>query len=374
MLRAVFALTPEYLRGDASGAAENYMDYGIQLGRRFRALKAWMVFRSVRGRGPARAHSRAHPSRAPVRAWIVADPHFEVMAPVRMAVVCFRVRREELMPGELDSLNEAIVDSVNESGEAYLTHTRLRGSTAIRVAIGNVLTTETDVRKCWDSIRAARFVLSRRSWKPNRPVPRAILVGVQVPSVDDVAHTASLAELGRLVKTLGYEVVATVSQKRGAIDSSAVLGKGPPRGARGDDGRDRHRRIGGRRAEVEGPRALRRRRRRRSRKRAVTEPDEDAGPKPEFVIVDHELSPNQARNLERATGAQVLDRTGVIVEIFHRHARSREAKLQVEMARLKYVAPRLRESSAGPGRQQGSAPASPTSSSIAARFAIASRS
>ena len=73
----------------------------------------------------------------------------------------------------------------------------------------------------------------------------------------------------------------------------------------------------------------------------------------EYVIVDHELSPSQIRNLERATGAQVLDRTGVIVEIFHRHANTREAKLQVEMARLKYVAPRMRESSAGGGRQQG---------------------
>src|SRR6202044_3779936 len=72
----------------------------------------------------------------------------------------------------------------------------------------------------------------------------------------------------------------------------------------------------------------------------------------EFVIIDHELSPSQARNLERATGAQVLDRTGVIVEIFHRHAHSREAKLQVEMARLKYVSPRMRESPGG-GRQQG---------------------
>jgi GTP-binding protein HflX len=78
----------------------------------------------------------------------------------------------------------------------------------------------------------------------------------------------------------------------------------------------------------------------------------EAGPKPEFVIVDHDISPSQARNLERATGAQVLDRTGVIVEIFHRHAHSREAKLQVEIARLKYVSPRLRESSAG-GRRQG---------------------
>ena len=78
-----------------------------------------------------------------------------------------------------------------------------------------------------------------------------------------------------------------------------------------------------------------------------------AGPRPEFVIVDHELSPSQIRNLERATGAQVLDRTGIIVEIFHRHANTREAKLQVEMARLKYVAPRLRESGGGGERQQG---------------------
>src|SRR5450755_3417697 len=83
------------------------------------------------------------------------------------------------------------------------------------------------------------------------------------------------------------------------------------------------------------------------------EPDPETPPKPEFVIVDHDISPSQARNLERATGANVLDRTGVIVEIFHRHAHSREAKLQVEMAQLKYIAPRLRESSAGGERKQG---------------------
>ncbi|WP_224580616.1 GTPase HflX [Bradyrhizobium barranii] len=82
------------------------------------------------------------------------------------------------------------------------------------------------------------------------------------------------------------------------------------------------------------------------------EPDSEVQPKPEFVIFDHEISPGQARNLERATGAQVLDRTGVIVEIFHRHAHSREAKVQVEIARLKYVSPRLREAP-GSGRQQG---------------------
>jgi GTP-binding protein HflX len=184
------------------------------------------------------------------------------------------------------------------------------------------------------------------------PVPRAILVGVQLPDVDDVAHTASLAELGRLVKTLGYEVVATVSQKRAGIDSSTVLGKGRLEELAA---------MTGGTGVVESV-AVARKSKARERfegadntepEAAVAEPGEDAGPKPEFVIVDHELSPNQARNLERATGAQVLDRTGVIVEIFHRHARSREARLQVEMARLKYVAPRLRESSAGPGRQQG---------------------
>src|SRR3954470_5930871 len=134
-------------------------------------------------------------------------------------------------------------------------------------------------------------------------VPRAILVGVQVPSVDDVAHAASLAELGRLVKTLGYEVAATVSQKRAAIDSNAVLGKGRLEElaamtggsgiveslavARKSKARERFEA-----SEEEEP-------------EAAAEPAPDAGPKPEFVIVDHELSPNQARNLERATGAQV---------------------------------------------------------------------
>src|SRR5688500_2159445 len=135
------------------------------------------------------------------------------------------------------------------------------------------------------------------------PVPRAILVGVQVPSVDDVAHAASLAELGRLVKTLGYEVVVTVSQKRDAIDSSAVLGKGrlaELAAMTGGSGR------------IESLAVARKSKARERFEGAedddeaeaeVVESDTDVGPKPEFVIVDHELSPNQARNLERATGA-----------------------------------------------------------------------
>jgi GTP-binding protein HflX len=184
------------------------------------------------------------------------------------------------------------------------------------------------------------------------PVPRAILVGVQTPDIDDVAHAASIEELGRLVKTLGYEVVGTISQKRDEIGGGTVLGKGRLEELAGVTGGT------GVVGSMAKPRKSRARERfeeaddKRPNAREVAPPDLEALPKPEFVIVDHDISPSQARNLERATGAQVLDRTGVIVEIFHRHARSREAKLQVEIARLKYVSPRLRES-AGGGRQQG---------------------
>jgi GTP-binding protein HflX len=182
------------------------------------------------------------------------------------------------------------------------------------------------------------------------PVPRAILVGVQLPDVDDVMHAASLAELGRLVKTLGYEVVGTVSQKRAEIGGATVLGKGRL---------EELAELTGGTGVVESMAPVRKSKARErfddtgSRKPVSAADEPDPQRKPEFVIVDHEISPSQARNLERATGAQVLDRTGVIVEIFHRHAHSREAKLQVEIARLKYVSPRLRESSGGGGRQQG---------------------
>jgi GTP-binding protein HflX len=191
---------------------------------------------------------------------------------------------------------------------------------------------------------------ARRIMETKAPVPRAILVGIQLPDVDDVMHAASLGELGRLVKTLGYEVVGTVSQKRDEIGGATVLGKG-----RLEELAD----MTGGTGVVESMAPVRKSKARErfddtgSRKPTGTSAESDPQRKPEFVIVDHEISPSQARNLERATGAQVLDRTGVIVEIFHRHAHSREAKLQVEIARLKYVSPRLRESSGGGGRQQG---------------------
>src|SRR5665213_1612216 len=184
------------------------------------------------------------------------------------------------------------------------------------------------------------------------PEPRAILVGIQTPSVDDAEHAASIEELSRLVKTLGYEVVGTISQKREGTGGGTVLGPGRLEELAAITGGTG---VVGAMAIPLKSKALKLFENAGEKMHgSQIGPDRETSPKPEFVIVDHEISPSQIRNLERATGAQVRDRTGVIVEIFHRHAHSREAKLQVEIARLKYVSPRLRESSARSERQRGS--------------------
>ncbi len=182
--------------------------------------------------------------------------------------------------------------------------------------------------------------------------PRAVLVGVQLPGVSDDEHASSLAELGRLAKTLGLVVVDRVSQKRSALAAGAVIGEGKLR--------ELGRATGGSGVVPSGVPAHRR----RAEDSSDPDPseayeaeaeDREAAPteRARIVLVDHEISPSQARNLERATGAEVLDRSAVILAIFQRHARSREAALQVEIARLTYMAPRLRESGGGKDRQAG---------------------
>ncbi|RYZ01967.1 MAG: GTPase HflX [Myxococcales bacterium] len=192
------------------------------------------------------------------------------------------------------------------------------------------------------------------------PRPLAILVAVRLPDVDADAAESSLAELARLVTTLGYDVTARVLQTRSSLGPAAVLGEGKLKElARltGGSGSTQPILPGGRRnsaqADSEDDYEL---------EEDDYEDDEaDDGeealeaPAQEIalVAVDHDISPSQLRNLERATGVTVLDRTGVIIEIFHRHAKSREARLQVEIARLNYEAPRLRESPKGKERQAG---------------------
>src|SRR6266853_1246481 len=126
-LRRVFTLVPEYLRGDTVEAEKNYMDYGIQLGRRFRALKAWMVFRSF-GRAGMAARIRDHLRLANLLAdWVKIDNRFELAAPVVMPVVCFRFvatdkkNSESVHESKIDMINSEIVERINASGRAYLT-------------------------------------------------------------------------------------------------------------------------------------------------------------------------------------------------------------------------------------------------------------
>jgi aromatic-L-amino-acid decarboxylase len=156
-LRRVFTLVPEYLRGDTVEAEKNYMDYGIQLGRRFRALKAWMVWRAF-GREGIAARIREHLRLANLFVdWIKTDSRFELVAPVVMPVICFRFigmvgapqRGVPTKDPELDSLNSEIVQRINASGRAYLTQTKLNGRTVMRIGLGNILTTEEHLRKMW---------------------------------------------------------------------------------------------------------------------------------------------------------------------------------------------------------------------------------
>ncbi len=148
-LRRVFALVPDYLGGDSARADIDYMDYGVQLGRRFRAIKAWFVWRSFGRQGMA-ARIREHFRLARLFAqWLEKDGRFEILAPVTMGVVCFR---------PVDYSDEAcgvMVDRLNAHGQTYLTRTKLHDRVAIRLALGNVLTTETHVHKVWRLIRDA---------------------------------------------------------------------------------------------------------------------------------------------------------------------------------------------------------------------------
>ncbi len=153
-------------------------------------------------------------------------------------------------------------------------------------------------------------------WYAARPMPqdtkekpkRAVVAAVQLSSVSDVEFEASLTELRQLAKTLGFKAVGTFTQKRARFDQTAYFGTG-----------------------------------KREELRSLAE-------SADVILVDHEISPSQARNLEKETGCEVMDRTMVILEIFHRHARSRAARAQVEIARLGYMAPRMREAAklAGP--------------------------
>ena len=152
VMRAAFALTPEYLRTIEAAPVRNLMDTGIQLGRRFRALKLWMVMRYF-GADGIRARLGEHMRLARrFASWVDASPDFECLAPVPFSVVCFRAR-PAIEHGDLDRLNERILEAGNASGEIFISHTRLNNQYALRLAIGNLHTTEAHVYRAWELLQ-----------------------------------------------------------------------------------------------------------------------------------------------------------------------------------------------------------------------------
>jgi aromatic-L-amino-acid decarboxylase len=155
VLRRALALTPDYLANKQSGAVINLMDLGIQLARRFRALKLWMVLRYFGANG-IRARISEHIRLAQQFAhWVSRDPDFELLAPVQLSLVCFRAAPRSLKDDEdgLDALNEALLDRVNASGEIFLSHTRLNGRYALRLVVGHIRTSEVHVARAWELLR-----------------------------------------------------------------------------------------------------------------------------------------------------------------------------------------------------------------------------
>jgi aromatic-L-amino-acid decarboxylase len=152
-LKQAFSLVPEYLT-TAEENVNNYMDWGVQLGRRFRSLKLWFVIRSFGVEGII-SHLREHCRLAhELASWIDNETDFERLASVPFSVVCFRYHpRGILEEAKLEQLNTQIIDRINATGKAFLSHTKLHGKYTIRVAIGNIRTTEKHIANLWNLIK-----------------------------------------------------------------------------------------------------------------------------------------------------------------------------------------------------------------------------
>jgi aromatic-L-amino-acid decarboxylase len=152
LVRQAFSLVPEYLQtSEGSRGVRNLMDTGIQLGRRFRALKLWMILRHFGAEGLRSALSEHMRLARLFASWVAEDPRFELAAPVPFSVVCFRARPEgALTAEEADAFNSHLLDAVNATGDVFLSHTRLHGRFTLRLAVGHLRTTEHHVRRAWD--------------------------------------------------------------------------------------------------------------------------------------------------------------------------------------------------------------------------------
>lgn len=152
VLRRAFSLAAEYLKTSEDSRAVNLMDYGLQLGRRFRALKLWFILRYF-GRQRVVEILRSHIGWAhEFASWVEADPRFELAAPVPLSLVCFRYRGS-------DQQNQRLLEGINASGQAFLSHTVLNGRFVLRMAVGNVGTRRDDIELVWSLVQAQAAAL-----------------------------------------------------------------------------------------------------------------------------------------------------------------------------------------------------------------------
>jgi aromatic-L-amino-acid decarboxylase len=169
LLRQTFSLIPDYLKTDESEVT-NYMDWGVQLGRRFRALKLWMVIRTFGRQGlieRIREHLRLGQELA---AWVDAHPDFERLAPTPFSTVCLRYcphdlveqNDEEQTNAYLNKLNMAVIETINANGRYYLSGTHLNGRYVIRVAISGIRNDQATINGVWDTLRETAVTLDRQ--------------------------------------------------------------------------------------------------------------------------------------------------------------------------------------------------------------------
>jgi len=156
-LTSTFEILPEYLKTDVDRRVKNFRDWGIPLGRRFRALKLWFVIRSFGIKG-LQDKVRGHIELArEFESWIREDPRFEIMAPVTINLVCFRYHpsHHTFTEEELERINKDLMDELNRSGSMFITHTKLKGRLALRLCIGQTNTTREHVQKAWERLQAS---------------------------------------------------------------------------------------------------------------------------------------------------------------------------------------------------------------------------
>jgi aromatic-L-amino-acid decarboxylase len=152
VLRRAFSLVAEYLR-TGEEETQDFMNYGLQLGRRFRALKLWMVIRMYGVQGIQNVLRRHIDLAQQFADWVRDSDDFELMAPVPFSTVCFRAKPAGIAEEDLDHLNETLMHSVNKTGKMYISHTKLRNKWTLRLAIGNLKTEQSHVEQAWDLLR-----------------------------------------------------------------------------------------------------------------------------------------------------------------------------------------------------------------------------